>query len=229
LDSANFILDEEIGLGLSDGSLFRQAVPIISEQHTPFLTFMVTLTNHTTYELPDKYKELEIDEKFAGTMLGASFHTVHYTDQQIGAFLTSLDQSQLLDNTVVVIYGDHTGVHKFYSQEINAITPAEDWWQDNHHKVPLLIYQKNLRGQEITINGGQVDILPTVAYLMGIEEQQYGNTAKGRNLLNTGKDFAVLADGQFIGSAASQQERALVVRGWEVADKIICSSYFGKR
>lgn len=229
LDSSNFIMDEQIGLGLSDGSLFRQVAPIIQERHSPFLVFMVTLTNHTTFELPDKYKVLAPDEKFANTMLGASFHTVHYTDQQIGVFLDWLDQHKLLDNTVVVIYGDHTGVHKFYSQETNAITPTEDWWQDNYHKVPLIIYQKNLSGQEISTAGGHVDILPTVAYLMGIEEQHYGNTAMGRNLLNTTKDFAVLADGQYIGTAASEQDRSFAVDGWEIADKIICSSYFGKR
>lgn len=229
LDSSNFILDEKIGLGLSDGSFFRQAAPIILERHKPFLVFMLTLTNHTTYELPDKYKELVPDEKFANTMLGASFHTVHYTDQQIGIFLDWLDQHQLLDNTVVVIYGDHTGVHKFYAQETNAITPAEDWWLDNHHKVPLIIYQKNLRGQEISTTGGHVDILPTIAYAMGIDEGQYGNTAMGRNLLNTGKDFAVLADGQYVGIAANEQERSFAVHGWEIADKIIGSSYFGKR
>ncbi|SDF07343.1 LTA synthase family protein [Sporomusa acidovorans] len=229
LDSSNFLMEERIGLGLSDGSFFRQVAPILQERNRPFLAFMITLTNHTTFELPDEYKELEPDEKFAGTMLGRSFHTVHYTDRQIGNFLALLDQGNLLDNTVIVIYGDHTGVHRFYSQEINAITPADTWWQDNHHKVPFLIYQKGLTGQGIMTSGGQIDILPTVAYLMGIDEQEYGHTAIGRNLLNTGKDFAVLTDGQLMGQVADEREQAHVVQGWEVADKIICSSYYGKR
>lgn len=229
LDSSNFILEEQIGLGLSDGSFFRQVVPLFQEQRSPFLAFMITLTNHSTYELPDNYKELALDEKLAGTMLGKSFQTVRYTDRQIGNLLTLLERGKLLDNTVVVIYGDHSGVHKFYSQEISAITPAEAWWQDNQHKVPLIIYQKDLKGQEFRTSGGQIDILPTVAYLMGIEENEYVNTAMGRNLLNTGKDFVVLADGQFVGLAASEQEHSLAAAGWELADKIICSSYFGKR
>jgi phosphoglycerol transferase MdoB-like AlkP superfamily enzyme len=229
LDSSNFVMDEQIGLGLSDGSFFRQTVPIIKEQKQPFLTFMITLTNHSTYELPEKYKELVVEEKFQGTMLGKSFHTVHYTDQKIGELLSALEGSMLLDNTVVVIFGDHTGVHKLYSHQLRGITPAEDWWFDNHRQVPLIIYQKGLTGQEIQISGGHVDILPTVAYLMGVDNEEYSNTAMGRNLLNTGKDFVVLADGQFIGYAASEQEKAHAVQGWEIADKIIGSSYFGKR
>lgn len=229
LDSSNFIMEEQIGLGLSDGAFFRQVAPILQECNNPFLAFMITLTNHTTYELPDNYKELEVDEKFAGTMLGKSFHTVHYTDKQIGQFLNLLEDNKLLDNTVVVIYGDHTGVHKFYSPEINSITPAEAWYLDNQHKVPLIIYQKGLTGQEVKTSGGHIDILPTVSYLMGIEKDEYVNTAMGRNLLNTGKDFAVLADGQFVGTAASEWEQVHAAKGWELANKIICSSYFGKR
>lgn len=229
LDSSNFVIDEQIGLGLSDGSFFRQVLPIISGQKPPFLTFMITLTNHSTYELPGKYKELVVDEKFAGTMLGKSFHTVHYTDRQIGRLLTGLAEGGLLENTVVVIYGDHTGVHKLYSHQINSIAPAEDWWRDNQHQVPLIIYQKGLTGQEIKTRGGHIDILPTVAYLMGSDQEAYSHTAMGRNLLNTAKDFAVLADGQFVGYAASLQEKEQAVQGWELADKIIGSSYFGRR
>lgn len=229
LDASNFVMDEKIGLGLSDGSFFRQAAPIITEYKRPFLTFMITLTNHSTYELPDNYKELIIDEKFAGTKLGKSFHTVHYTDRQIGEFLRRLDESKLLDDTVVVIYGDHTGVHKLYSQELQTIAPAEEWWLDNHHRVPLIIYQKGLTGQEIKTKGGHVDILPTIAALLGVPSEEYAQTAMGRNLLNTGRDFAVLADGQFIGQAANGEQEAHAVAGWEIADKIICSSYFGSR
>lgn len=229
LDASNFVPEEQIGLGLSDGSFFRQVEPILVNQKEPFLAFMITLSNHTTFELPDKYKVLTLDPKFAGTRLGNSFHTVRYTDMQIGNFLASLDVAGLLDNTVVVIYGDHSGVHKFYADEVTNIKPAEDWWLDNHHHVPLIIYQKNLAGEEIKIKGGQIDILPTVAYLMGIEESEYAATAMGRNLLNTRKDFAVLIDGQYIGGAASDQEKAGAIQGLEVADKIIRSSYFGKR
>jgi hypothetical protein len=51
----------------------------------------------------------------------------------------------------------------------------------------------------------------------------------GRNLLNTQKDFAVLINGQYIGAAENDHERVNAIQGLEIADKIICSSYFGKR
>lgn len=229
IDSNYFKIDEVIGLGLSDGSFLQQLVPYIKEQQQPFFTFMITMTNHGPFELPDKYKTLKVDKKFEGTKMGASFHTVRYTDEQIGKFLDKLDEEGLLDNTVVVIYGDHNGVHKFYNEEIPKIQPPEDWWLTNNHRVPFLIYQKNLQGEEVWTKGGHIDILPTIAYLMGVEEKAYSHTAMGRNLLKTNKDFAVLVDGQFVGQAADSQEEEHAVHGLELADKMIRSSYFGKR
>lgn len=229
VDSAAFQMDEVFGLGLSDGSFFRQAEPIILQQKKPFMAFMITLTNHTTFELADKYKELHVDKKFNGTMIGASFHTVHYTDRQIGELLERLDKQGVLDDTVIVVSGDHCGVHKFYPEEMDTIQPPDEWWYDNHHHVPFIVYQKQLQGQEIKVTGGQVDIMPTLAYLLGVDEAQYKNSAMGRNLLKTNKNFAVLYDGELIGKLNGEKEEEHAIQGLEIADKIIRSSYFGKR
>lgn len=48
--------------------------------------------------------------------------------------------------------------------------------------------------------------MPTVAYLMGINEDSYKNTSFWRNLLNIKKDFAVLANKQYVGEAASDNK-----------------------
>ena len=42
-----------------------------------------------------------------GTELGRYFKSVHYADSAIGDFVDDLDKEGLLDNTVLVIYGDH--------------------------------------------------------------------------------------------------------------------------
>ncbi|WP_291300639.1 hypothetical protein [Desulfosporosinus sp. BICA1-9] len=41
--------------------------------------------------------------------------------------------------------------------------------------------------------------MPTIAYLMGVNEDRYNNTVMGRNLLNTKKEFAVLSSRLFMG------------------------------
>jgi len=229
IDSSKLVLDEYIGLGLSDESYFKQIRPIIKELRQPFYAFMVTLTSHVPFEMPEDKKELGLEESLDKTKLGGYFESIHYTDKHLGNFISSLDEEGLLDNTVVVIYGDHTGVHKYYSGELSEIEPSEEWWFSGYNQIPLIIYSKGMKGEEISINGGHVDILPTVSYLMGVDEEYIAHTAMGRNLLKTNKDFVVLASGQYIGDHSDEALVEHAKKGLDIADKILRSNYFKGR
>lgn len=185
---------------------------------------MITLSNHGPFDIPKEYRELQMEPSLDQTKLGGYFQSVHYTDKQIGIFLDSLDNEGLLDNTVVVIYGDHGGIHKYYNDELSGIQPQESWWMDYDKKVPFIIYKKGMSPRVVETTGAQIDILPTVAYLMGVNSQQYENTALGRNLLNTNRDFAVLADGTFVGRDTEFKEHAS--QGIDIADLLIQNNYF---
>lgn len=226
IDETHFNTDEKIGLGISDGSYFKQAVPIILGEKKPFYNFMVTLTSHNPFDLPDRYRKLTLSEDLNMTKLGGYFQSVHYTDEQVGNFIETLDKNGVLENTVVVIYGDHTGVHKYYNDEVKKIQPQEYWWLDDSKRIPLIIYHKGMPGREIFISGGQIDTMPTLAYLMGIPEDQYKTTVFGRNLLNTNKDFAVLANKQYAGEAANNEEMQNQIHGIDLSDLIIRKNYF---
>lgn len=226
LDSASWNIDEEINMGISDGCYLPQVEKKILEQQAPFYSFVVTLTSHCPFELPDKYKELELPEYLEENDLGAYFQAIHYTDKQVGIFLDSLEKDKLLDDSVIVIYGDHEGVHKYYNDQIQQLEPSEQWWQENNHRVPLIIYQKQGKGEVVEIVGGQIDILPTLSYLMGVAEKDYSNTAMGRNLLKTGKSFAVIPDGTCYGDFDDEAMKKHALQGLEIADMIIRSDYF---
>lgn len=226
IDASHFTQDEKIGLGLSDGSYLKQIVPIIEKEKQPFYNFMVTLTSHSPFDLPDQYRMLHLNDTLDKTKLGGYFQSVRYTDEQIGNFLGTLDKKGLLDNTVVVIYGDHTGVHKYYNDEVKQVKPQENWWLDDSKRIPLIIFQKGMKGQMVATTGGQIDLLPTVASLMGIDEIQYKDTAMGRNLLNTKKDFAVLANRQVVGKDVDSNDQANAITGIDIADLLLRSNYF---
>ena len=226
MDETHFDTSEKIGLGISDGSYFKQIAPILASEKQPFYSFMVTLTSHSPFDLPDQYRKLALSEELNKTKLGGYFQSINYTDQQIGDFLANLDTSGVLDNSVVVIYGDHTGVHKYYNDEVKEVQPQENWWLDDSKRIPLIIYHKGMKGRDIGIAGGQIDTMPTVAYLMGLKEESYKNTVFGRNLLNTNKDFAVLANKQFVGEAANNEEMQNEIKGIDLADLIIRKNYF---
>ena len=92
--------------------------------------------------------------------------------------------------------------------------------------VPLIIYSKGIEGKELKTIGGQVDIMPTVSYLMGVDEKDYINTALGRNLLKTNRNYTILSNGVFIGDAKNEEEKKNAVKALEISDKLLRSNYF---
>lgn len=227
IDAKSFKMDEVIFLGLSDGSFLRQVEPKIAEQKNPFYTFMITLSSHSPFEMPPQYQYLKLPENIANTRLGGYFQSIKYTDDCLGKFLDKLDKSGVLDNTVVVVQGDHTSVHKYFNDQIKAIKPAQDWWLNNDLRVPLIIYSKGQQPETIHTIGGQVDLMPTVANLFGFEEKEYSSTVFGRDLLNTNKNYVLLSNGEIRGDV-NEKDKAEIQKGLEYADMAIRSNFFKK-
>ena len=211
VDYYSFDRDENIGLGLSDGSYFRQIEPMIKELKQPFYAFTVTLTSHGPFDLPKEYRELKLSPELDDNVLGGYFQSIHYTDAKIGMFIESLKKDGLLDNTVIAIEGDH----------------PESWWLDNgNHTVPLIIYNPSIKTPvKDDVYGGQIDIMPTLLYLLGVDNNVYQNTALGRNLLNTKRSYAVLTD-KTIKGELTDKEKEIVGNVLDLSDKMIRADYF---
>lgn len=226
VDYYSFDIDEEIGLGLSDESYFRQVTPMLKELSNPFYAFTVTLTSHGPFDLPKEKRALTLDSALDSNELGGYFQSVNYTDAQIGKFMETLDKEGLLDNTVVIIEGDHTGVHKYYNSSIEKLSQKEDWYLDNgDHTVPFIIWSKDIKeAKTFDTIGGQVDIMPTLLYLMGVPNDKYINTSLGRNLLNTNKSFAILTNLDVVGNL-TQEEKEMYKNIVDLSDKMIRSNY----
>lgn len=186
--------DEDIGYGISDKSLLTQFADKIETLNQPFFAQVYTLTSHGPFNIDKKYRQLHIPSDIDSSYLGGYFQSLHYTDEQIKLFFDLLKEKNLLDNTLVVIYGDHTGVHKYYNDSIECLDYDGNWWKDYDRKIPLFIYSSDITPNIINASGGQVDILPTVCYLLGIPDNAYRNTSMGRILVNTNKDNTVLKD-----------------------------------
>lgn len=186
--------DEDIGYGLSDKSILSQFADKIENLNQPFFAQVYTLTSHGPFNIDKKYRSLDLPSNINSSYLGGYFQSLHYTDEQIKLFFDLLKEKKLLDNTVVVIYGDHTGVHKYYNDSIKNLDFEDNWWKDYDRKIPLFIYSSNIDPQTISTSGGQVDLLPTICYLLGIDDNSYRNTSMGRILVNTTVDNTVLKD-----------------------------------
>lgn len=220
-----------VGMGISDGEFFNQITPMIKELKEPFYAFTVTLTSHMPFELPKDMRKLNLNPELDKSEMGGYLESIHYTDSMIGNFLKSLDKEGLLDNTVVAITGDHTGVHKYYGHTIDMLSKKEPWFSDDGNpRVPLIIYDKNQKiGKKFDVTGGQIDIMPTLLYGLGIPSDEYKNSTMGRSLLNTDKDYAILNSGRIVGDTKdlSEKDINLIKDSQQISDMLIRANYFG--
>ena len=228
-DYYSFDHTEEIGMGISDKSYFEQVVPMLKDLNNPFYAMTVTLTNHGPFNLPKEYRCLNLSPELNENNLGGYFESVHYTDAQIGHFLNLLDEQGILNNSIIVIMGDHAGVHKYYNDDINKLPSKEDWYLDTgNHTVPIIIYDHSSSLKSNTFDeliGGQIDLMPTLLYLLGIPSDEYYDTVLGRNLLNTNKSFAVITDGTIKGEEnLTNDEISIYSKLLDISDKIIRSN-----
>lgn len=200
----DFQIDEKLGMGLSDESMFKQTLGILQQKKQPYFSFIVTLTAHYPWDgLPDDKKELNIPEGEFSDMFTNYLQSQHYADKSFGEFMDNLQQQGILDNSVVVVYGDHFGQ---YLQDgdilkfLNSPTPINDYTSLELHKVPLLIRMPKGKDSGVRhISGGQMDLYPTLANLFGLDKSKLFYF--GHDLLNVKQGFSAFRvyapDGSF--------------------------------
>lgn len=227
----SFIIDEEIGLGLSDESFFKQVVPMIkeidSELSVPFYGTLITLTNHTPWDDADLLSDIDLTwsvsidgeyvtrEYLEGKTLGDYIKCVNYMDNVIGQFFDDMEDNGLLDDTVIIIYGDHDAriskKNYDYMYNYNPYTDSlveedeEGYVEFNEYdyeiskSVPLIIWSKDLVSADtISIPMGMIDVMPTFGNMLGV----YNEYALGTDIMNIddGENVVVFKDGSYITS-----------------------------
>lgn len=208
--TTDFNVDETIGLGLSDKSMFKQAIPKIKEideKYSKWMGEMLMLTNHTPFTDIERVSDYKVDFKYKkyneqtglydevsapfleGRKLGSYFKSVHYADEAIAQFLDDMDKEGLLDDTVVVLYGDHDAKikeeefeyyynydpfnDKVLSSSDPGYIPVDAFYYNINRKVPLIIWSKSGGYEPETVDRvmGMYDIQPTIGNMMGFENK----------------------------------------------------------
>ncbi|MBR4618872.1 MAG: sulfatase-like hydrolase/transferase [Bacilli bacterium] len=228
----NVTKDNTIGLGISDKDFFKQSVDYIeqiSKEHEHYYGLLITLTNHTPFSETTKYGDYSVSLKeqvtkddgtteevvypyMEETKLGNYFKSVHYADEALGEFINELDQKGLLDNTAIVIYGDHDArlpkneYEKLYNydKENDDILDEEDpsyvkfdnYQYELNRKVPFIIWTKDKKyNTEITDVMGMYDAMPTLGNMLGIKN----NYSLGHDIFNIrGNNIVVFPNGNWV-------------------------------
>ena len=220
-DRGKYVYEEQVGYGISDRSFLRQLSNKIEDLEGPFYIHAPTMSNHGPFKIDKKYRELNLPKEIDESYLGGYFESSLYTDRQVEMFFDRLDKKGILDNTVIVLYGDHAGVHKYYNEEIQELSFDGDWWKEYDHEIPLIIYSKGISPKVFETHGGQVDVLPTLAYMLGIEDSKYRDSAMGRILVNTKRDAVVIKGNIIKGETKTEEEKEHLLKSYDIGSKII--------
>lgn len=226
-DKDYYVIDETIGLGLSDKSFFRQSVDIIknikNSYDGPIYANLITLTNHTPFsdnalfDAFDTTLKVNINGQIVerdyinNTVLGNYYRSVHYADSAIGEFIQDLDKEGLLENTVIVIYGDHDArIDSEYYNFLYNYNPYTDTLLNSNdegytlfneyiyeldRKVPFIIWTKD-NNYSINVDEpmGMIDAMPTLGNMFNF----YSSYQMGHDIFSINDNMVVLSDGSFI-------------------------------
>ena len=221
----DYEIDEEIGLGLSDKSFFRQSVEKIKDinnEHDKWYGLLVMLTNHTPFSDIKNYSDYSVDlNNEDGTVttylesskMGNYLKSVHYADEAIGQLMNSLEEEGLLEDTIVVIYGDHDAKLKtseferlYYNENIDSILidpnkkieKIDDYTYELNRKVPFIIWSKDKLNTDyvgtFNIAMGMIDVSPTLGNMLGF----YNPYALGVDIFSVDENAIVFPDGNWM-------------------------------
>jgi phosphoglycerol transferase MdoB-like AlkP superfamily enzyme len=204
----DFQMTEQIGWGLNDHDFLQQMVPRLERLPRPFGAWLITLSLHHPFEsFPDQHKVLKLGA-LEGTSFGNYLHTMRFFDQALEDFKTALAHDGLLDDSVIVVFGDHDAGFAREASLARTIGIAGDAaaWALND-RIPLFI-RAGKAGKAEKAGGaggtgaadgdlvgargmpaGQTDLAPTVLGLLGIDAAPLPYL--GRNLLGAGADRPV--------------------------------------
>lgn len=145
-------------------------------QEEPFLHYIITYTPHTPFVATEgkglllaqeKYGEEEIPE--LGEEECARLYASE-TDRMVGLLMEELKEHELLENTVIVAFADH------YLYTLNDKTILENNGKITENNLinhtPFFIWSADLQPETIDKVNSQIDILPTVLNLFGIEHEE---------------------------------------------------------
>ena len=227
---ADYEVEKEniIGLGLSDKEFFRQSIEKmkeVAEQQEKWYGLLIMLSNHTPFSDVENYGEFNVDiteevlnedgtteeatyHYMEGTKLGNYFKSIHYADSALGEFMTGLEEAGLLENTVVILYGDHDArlpkkeynrlynydmeTHQVRDEEDELYKEYDSYQYELGRKVPFIIWTQDLAGtkynKEYTYVMGMYDVAPTLGNMFGF----YNKYALGHDIFNTRENNIVV-------------------------------------
>ena len=165
---------------------------LLFKQEGLFANYIISYSNHMPFSAKSgvckqllnndlKDKIISKDDILEMTEEDCIKRQAKETDDMLMLILEALEDNNLADNTVLVIFSDH------YLYTVDDKSILDNYKETDNNLInhtPFLIYKKNLKKVNVTDVTSQLDILPTVLNLFGInyiKDYYIGNDALDKN------------------------------------------------
>jgi len=146
----------------------------MSDMREPFVTTVFTASSHHPYVVPERYRNIYVDEPGDDNIM---HKCIRYTDHALKQFFETASQQPWYENTLFVLTADHTNLSSCpeYQTELGLVS------------VPILFFDPSGDLQPGIRPGiaQQIDIMPTVLNYLGYNRPY---VAFGIDLFNTPAD-----------------------------------------
>ena len=166
--------------GLNDKYMLKDSIKYLERLQQPFNTKFITVSNHYPYTTSLSGDDLGFPlAKTQDETINGYFATANYLDSSIKAFFDYLKESGLYKNSIIVLYGDHYGISNSRNPALAPLLGknSETWSSyDNAmlQRVPYMVVIPGMdKGGIIDTYGGEIDMLPTLEHLLGIESNKF--------------------------------------------------------
>ena len=163
----------EYGKWASDEDFFKKVLTIIDgyDEGTKFMTWLTTVSSHQPYSVSSPFGDMYLKE-FKDTKYNATtkryMSKLKVLDNAIGILINGLEERNMLDDTVILLFADHYpyGLARSNIEKVLGYSVEKDSLAD---KTPLVIYNPGLKATEYEKYTTYMNLTPTVANLFNLD------------------------------------------------------------
>lgn len=184
----------------SDVDLINVTFPKYSQEEK-FMTYYITVSGHAPYNftggnsIASKNKSLVADLPYS-TSVKAYLASQIELDKALESLINQLEEQGILEDTVIAFVGDHYP----YTLSIDEINEISDYEKDEIVEVNrsnFVIWNSEMSEKvEVDKVGSQIDVLPTLLNLFGIEYDS--RLIVGKDILSDYEGIAIFSNRSWV-------------------------------
>lgn len=183
----------------SDLEMVEASFDYFLKDDKPFLTYYMTVSGHLNYNFYGNNMALRnkkaVKNLNYSDAIKAYYATQIELDKALEKLLKTLDEKNLLEDTLIVLGPDHYP-YGLTTKEMNEVSKTDRGDKFENYHTTLIMYNPSIERTEINKVVSGLDLLPTIYNLYGIEYDS--RLLMGRDIFSDFEGLAILSDRSWV-------------------------------